>query len=146
MTIYAQMTKAQIEHSREWHRRWHQEHPQASREIVRRFKANPENRARYNGQQRTRYAEWRVVIDLYKMIIGCVDCGEHFEVHPECLAFDHLPGTDKHHVLSRMEGYALTAIIAKIEKCEVVCHNCHATRTKDRRPTNQPTNPPKEQK
>jgi L-lysine 2,3-aminomutase len=55
----------------------------------------------------------------------CVDCGND---DPVVLEFDHL--RDKTYDISRlMSGWPWSTILAEIEKCEVVCANCHRRRT-----------------
>lgn len=57
---------------------------------------------------------------------GCVDCGIKNHI---VLDFDHL--RDKKYNISRMihDGFSWKAIKKEIEKCEVVCANCHRVRT-----------------
>jgi hypothetical protein len=56
----------------------------------------------------------------------CVDCGEDDIV---VLEFDHQQ--DKLATVSELsrEGYSLAKLRAEINKCEVVCANCHRRRT-----------------
>ncbi len=59
----------------------------------------------------------------------CVDCGER---DPVVLEFDHL--ADKEfEVCSNLAGRSWKSILAEMEKCEVVCSNCHRRRTAQRR-------------
>lgn len=60
---------------------------------------------------------------------GCVDCGEK---NPIVLDFDHLK--DKKYNISRMihDGFSWKAIMKEVNKCEVVCANCHRLRTHNR--------------
>jgi hypothetical protein len=61
----------------------------------------------------------------------CKDCGEYdFSV----LTFDHVRGKKKMDV-SQMtsQGYSIDAIRKEIEKCDVVCFNCHMRRENERR-------------
>lgn len=62
----------------------------------------------------------------------CADCGAQFP--PKAMDFDHLPGTSKHCKVSRYRrlGYSLKKIQEEIDKCEVVCANCHRLRTFER--------------
>jgi DNA-binding NarL/FixJ family response regulator len=57
---------------------------------------------------------------------GCTDCGETNHI---VLDFDHLH--NKKYNISRMihDGFSWKAIAKEIEKCEVVCANCHRIRT-----------------
>jgi hypothetical protein len=58
----------------------------------------------------------------------CVDCGEG---DPLVLEFDHLG--DKQFGIGRgMRERPWQAVLAEIEKCEVVCANCHRRRTNRR--------------
>ena len=71
-------------------------------------------------------------VSAYKMAEGCMDCG--FNSHPAALEFDHLPGEDKLFNIGEKVGcYSMETIWAEVAKCEVVCANCHAIRTAERR-------------
>jgi hypothetical protein len=59
----------------------------------------------------------------------CADCGE---VDPVVLEFDHL--RDKSFdICQKIVDYSWDRLLAEIEKCEVVCANCHRRRTAERR-------------
>lgn len=62
----------------------------------------------------------------YLAINPCVDCGED---DPIVLEFDHQ--RDKKFIIAdAMRGsYSIERIKSEIEKCEVVCANCHRRRT-----------------
>lgn len=69
--------------------------------------------------------EW---IDAYKMERGCADCG--WCVHPHALEFDHRPGEVKlGHVSKLRHRASIELIAAEVQKCDVVCANCHRLRT-----------------
>jgi hypothetical protein len=61
-------------------------------------------------------------IDAYKSERGCAFCGEH---DPTCLDFHHTG--DKEHTISHMayKCFSIEDIMIEIEKCIVVCANCH---------------------
>ena len=59
----------------------------------------------------------------------CTDCGGSFP--PECMDWDHVEGT-KIKGLGNMGQYVGPALLAEIEKCELVCANCHRIRTRSR--------------
>ena len=62
----------------------------------------------------------------------CADCGDTF--HPAAMTWDHLPGTNKLGDVGNMVRRAgKERILAEISKCELVCANCHAVRTFERR-------------
>ncbi len=61
----------------------------------------------------------------------CVDCGE---TDPVVLEFDHL--RDKLFDISKaIRDRSWQSILDEMEKCEVVCANCHRRRTAQRRGT-----------
>ena len=71
-------------------------------------------------------------IDEIKLAFGCTDCG--FNLHPAALDFDHLPGFEKSDTVATLVGAGkLELALAEIEKCEVVCANCHRIRTAERK-------------
>jgi len=73
--------------------------------------------------ERTRY-----LLEYFKRH-PCVDCGES---DPVVLEFDHL--RDKAFAIGQaLSRRGWRSILAEIEKCEVVCANCHRRRTAMRR-------------
>jgi hypothetical protein len=71
-------------------------------------------------------------IDEIKLALGCKDCG--FNSHPAALDFDHLPGFEKSDTVATLVGAGkLELALAEIDKCEVVCANCHRIRTAERK-------------
>lgn len=84
------------------------------------------------GRGRDRNASRRAITNKIKMDRGCADCG--YREHPAALEFDHLPGTEKRWTIARATFLLpLDQLLEEIEKCEVVCANCHAIRTASRR-------------
>ncbi len=65
----------------------------------------------------------RKYVEAYKLDRPC-PCGE---TEPYCLSFHHMNG-DKTGNISDMvnRGYGLTRIQKEIDKCDVLCLNCHA--------------------
>jgi hypothetical protein len=67
----------------------------------------------------------------------CADCGGVF--HPAAMSWDHLPGSGKTNDVSSLVGrHNRAAVLAEIAKCELVCANCHAVRSFERRGVAQP--------
>lgn len=62
----------------------------------------------------------------YKSTLSCQDCGES---DPVCLDFHHLDSKTKEYDVSRMTwGTPFEKIKKEIEKCIVLCANCHRKR------------------
>jgi hypothetical protein len=85
-------------------RAWNQAHVQQKREYVQGLKANP-----------------------------CTDCGLSYPYY--VMQFDHLdPRTKKYEIRELVVSFhSFSHLLAEIEKCELVCANCHAERTHQRR-------------
>ena len=63
----------------------------------------------------------------------CADCGQRFPA--VCMDFDHVDPETKSFGIARAVGddYSLQRILDEIEKCELVCANCHRIRTASRK-------------
>lgn len=60
----------------------------------------------------------------------CVDCGNRFPA--VCMDFDHVRGVKEYNV-GNMTMMNRDRIIREIEKCDIICSNCHRIRTANRR-------------
>ncbi len=60
----------------------------------------------------------------------CMDCHNSFP--PECMDFDHRPGTIKFRKINTLSRYSRSRLFNEITKCDLVCANCHRIRTKSR--------------
>jgi hypothetical protein len=91
-------------------------HPERSRE----------DHARYAREARLRSRQF--VVNL-KSTTPCADCGQVFPDRPEVMDFDHL--RDKEFQIAQLvaRGALPETLMKEIEKCEIVCANCHRTRT-----------------
>jgi hypothetical protein len=91
------------------------------------------NRQRYIDQaavqkRALRLERTKFLIDYFRAH-PCVDCGER---DPVVLEFDHL--RDKEFDISqKLITFSWRRILKEIDKCEVVCANCHRRRTATRR-------------
>lgn len=73
-----------------------------------------------------RYIVNRLLLDELKSV-PCIDCGRQFPV--VSMHFDHI-SDDKSFTIASIKNTSSTLkILKEIEKCEVVCANCHAVRT-----------------
>lgn len=68
---------------------------------------------------------------IEKKSVPCVDCGERYPSY--VMDFDHVRG-DKKFNLSKGKKTSVKTIDAELEKCDVVCSNCHRERTHGVRP------------
>ena len=70
----------------------------------------------------------RIMSYEFKLGNPCVECGES---DPIVLEFNHVDPTDKKYNISEMVngGHSWKSIMNEIEKCEVLCANCHRRRT-----------------
>jgi len=74
----------------------------------------------------------RQYVMAIKNATPCVDCGVQYPYY--VMQFDHL-GDDKEDAVATMSNSAcsIARLDAEIAKCELVCSNCHAERTFQRR-------------
>jgi hypothetical protein len=110
--------EARREYHREYMRRWYKEH----REL---------HIARVQVTTRRRRSSLRQQINVLKQR-PCADCGVQYP--PYVMQFDHVAGEKFDDICTmrrRLLGW--NTILAEIAKCDVVCSNCHASRTYFRR-------------
>jgi hypothetical protein len=87
------------------------------------------NKARRRAKVRADRAAYVAWLDSLKEGKPCVDCGRTYP--PYVMEWDHLPGAIKTLVLAdtRKAAYSKKRILAELEKCDLVCANCHRERT-----------------
>lgn len=85
------------------------------------------NRARRVGYNRRQREKTVAFYRELKKGQPCADCGRIF--HPSAMQWDHRPDSVKVDDVSRMYGLSRDKVLAEIEKCDLVCANCHAVRT-----------------
>lgn len=67
----------------------------------------------------------RAWFDDLKVEIGCADCG--YSAHPAALPFHHI-SDDKLANVSRLVLVSREAVMEEIERCVLLCANCHKRR------------------
>lgn len=73
--------------------------------------------------QKSRREKRRAIIDDFKSCLGCSRCGE---TNPHVLDFHHIDPTLKSFAISaRLYTVKLTQLQQEMEKCVVLCANCH---------------------
>jgi len=91
------------------------------RHYYRNKKKIKERAVEHNKKQKKKNREW---IKEVKEQSECERCGEE---RKEALQFHHIDKEQKEKSVSRMvhEAYPIDTIMEEIEKCEVLCANCH---------------------
>jgi hypothetical protein len=97
--------------SAEYHREWYSKRSDEQKKEKWRICKN----------RRKEIREW---FDSYKTTLKCSECDES---DFECLDFHHKEVDRKINAISNMVGigYSKENILAEVEKCEVLCANCH---------------------
>jgi hypothetical protein len=87
------------------------------------------NRDKFRAWARALREKNRKFMIEYRLKKGCADCG--YKENVDALQFDHVRGTK----LGGPHQFASTTsyMMREIEKCDVVCANCHCIRTQQRR-------------
>lgn len=80
---------------------------------------------------RVRRAAARDWLDSLRRGVPCTDCGESFP--GPVMHWDHLPGQAKLDAVSNVARERSRQVaLVEMQKCELVCANCHAVRTSKR--------------
>jgi len=105
-----------------------------SGERIQYYQNHKEEELKYKYErQKDRRDEARAYVWEYLSNHVCADCGEY---DPLVLTFDHVRGTKKMNVSQMInQGYSIEVLQEEINKCEIVCNNCHLRREKKRRGT-----------
>jgi hypothetical protein len=90
------------------------------------YRVNKERRRAKVRADREAYIAW---LDSLKDGKPCADCGQTYP--PYVMEWHHIPGATKTLVLAdtRRAAHSKARILAELEKCELVCANCHRERT-----------------
>ncbi len=109
-----------IDNRRRLSREWYQTHKEVTK-------------ARARAWDKKRLESVRKLIDSLKSQTPCADCKGVFP--PICMDFDHISDNKVDSVSSMhtRRKLSLEKVMAEIEKCELVCSNCHRIRTLARR-------------
>lgn len=100
-----------------------EQHDARQRYCSRKCRNNSPSKRAY-GRERQRQIRER--INAYKLARGCAVCG--YNVHPAALQFDHIRG-EKLFLISQDPKTAWSRILAEMDKCQVLCVNCHFIKT-----------------
>jgi len=86
------------------------------------------NNKRSSAHRKDRSATNKRVIWAILSRVGCEVCGEK---NPLVLEFDHINPADKSGEMAQMisKGTSLDKLLDELEKCRIVCANCHRIHT-----------------
>lgn len=82
-----------------------------------------QNKSIYYDKNKKQKEKYRQLINDYKTDRGCSECGDN---HPAILEFHHRDSVEKDFTIAdavRLHG--IKKILKEIEKCDVLCSNCH---------------------
>jgi hypothetical protein len=87
------------------------------------YKKTPKLKRIRSEAERKLFAETKKFIDTVKASGGCIYCGES---EPCCLDFHHKDSKEKEYEISQLvHRKSLTKLKIEMEKCDIVCANCH---------------------
>jgi len=87
-----------------------------------RSEAAKEYRRKHNAWNDARRDRHRLMVAEWKAERGCAKCGE---TDPRCLELHHRDRKTKHYNISTIYRRKWETIQAELEKCDVLCSNCH---------------------
>ena len=86
-------------------------------------------KTRSRGSYKDTYLRGKKYVDEYKIKKGCACCG--YKKHASALDFDHLDPSTKSMAVSQMLALSFKRLKNEINKCQVLCANCHRIKTAD---------------
>lgn len=86
-----------------------------------RYAANPEYKAKRQARERVRVERFESIV-LEAKAGGCIKCDEK---EPCCLDFHHIDSSTKDGIIAERRNASEAWIRKEIEKCVVLCANCH---------------------
>lgn len=106
-----------------------EQHKKYMREVW--YPKNKSKHIRYQTEIKKRINAFTVEL---KRKSKCFDCGFLGSKYPNVLDFDHIRGLKKFNVSEfKRHTNSLRRVQEEIEKCEIVCANCHRIRTVKRK-------------
>ena len=101
---------------------WREENKDKMRAYRRKWYAK--NKPKTYGKVKSRKLALKTWLDEYKLSLKCNRCGEN---HPGVIQFHHSDPSEKEIDISRVvtNGWSIERIKKEIDKCEVLCANCH---------------------
>lgn len=100
----------------------------AAHQIMKRDRTKEYEKKRHS--RRAKFYFLRVV----KTDKGCKICG--YNKHHAALQFHHRDSSDKKFALAKSENFSWETVLKEVEKCDVLCSNCHAIVEHDKKKVN----------
>ena len=88
------------------------------------YKTDPDYRAKVKERNKARKKEGTEFLYEAKLNSSCAICG--YNRCPSALQFHHVDPSVKEFGVATMRAHSLKKIQAEIDKCIVLCANCHA--------------------
>jgi hypothetical protein len=103
---------------------------QYQKEYFQKYYARPDRKERLKKQVRERKRSIRAWYLEYKSKQSCIVCGMSGEKNPWAIEFHHRDPTEKSDLVSSFvaSGYSRKRIEEEIEKCDILCANCHRSK------------------
>ena len=105
---------------------WRKNNPDKNKELRRREKLSKG----WIIRKKQRVGLIKEFIRLIKELEPCADCGKNFPYY--IMEFDHVRGSKRGNV-STISDNSWKQVLEEIDKCDVVCSNCHKRREYDRK-------------
>tara|TARA_E500000331_G_scaffold327224_1_gene345994 strand:- start:84 stop:476 length:393 start_codon:yes stop_codon:yes gene_type:complete len=81
-----------------------------------------------NKWQRENGRKNRKFLQEYKLKKGCAKCG--YKEHHAALEFNHIdPSKKSGNIAEKATNWSFKKLLKEVEKCEVLCANCHRVHT-----------------
>jgi hypothetical protein len=120
-----EVKKAQVRAAQDRYRLRHPERDKLSRYIAdKKYKALHAEKIAFRKAARRKV---RMELIAKCKDVPCADCGGRFPT--ECMDFDHVRGVKKFSIGTEAAAKYWPTLLTEIEKCDIVCANCHRTRT-----------------
>jgi hypothetical protein len=118
ITCFSRKTETKLHsYCKECHSKYRREH------YINNKRKYIEKATKRTREERSRIA--KIIAEIKN--VPCVDCGEKF--HPCAMDFDHIESNKIANVSMLAKGHSWEKIKQEIDKCEIVCANCHRIRT-----------------
>lgn len=94
----------------------------------------PKNKLKHIGYQTAIKKRITQFVLNTKKNSSCIDCGFLGKKYPFVLDFDHISGVKSFNVSEfKYRTNSFEKVVKEIQKCEIVCSNCHRIRTAKRK-------------